>query len=171
MSQEIQIQQADLGDLEKYRNLRLEALSTDPDVYLDDIVEAYEAEDSVWMRDLTDPSRVVLLGIDPLQPEKAVALQKINLTKDRRSLLHGLYVSSSYRSAGLAQKMVETAVQTAQEKWGSQTYYTEILHNNMRLMRLFERLGFVASGARVIGRDRYSRPFGEYVMTRTDLEV
>lgn len=163
----ISISEASPDQSHLYRDIRLQALCTDPEVYLDGILPAFDAPADKWKADIDNPSKSVLLAIDDEVPDQAAAIQIVNRTRDNRALLNSLYVMPAYRSRGLDRRMIQSGIEVAEATWGVDTVYTEVLHTNARFMRVFEGLGFIASGAKVVGRNCYPKPFGEYVLTRS----
>ena len=163
---DVNIAEASLNQAHLYRDIRLQALCTDPEVYVDELLPAFDAPTEKWAADIADHNRRVLLAIDDESPDRAVAIQIVNRTRDNRALLHSLYVMPSYRSRGLARRMIKSGIGVAEDEWGANSVYTEVLHTNVRFMQVFESLGFIASGAKIVGRNRYPKPFGEYALTR-----
>jgi GNAT superfamily N-acetyltransferase len=168
MNRNIQIQPANVEHADLYRQLRLQALATDPGSYLDRIDAAYDMPDAFWREDLARPDRRVLLGVDLDDAGTPVAMQAVNLVHNRQALLNGLYVDPDYRGDGLGRRMVEAGIQTAVTEWSPVAVTTEVLHHNSAAMHMFEDMGFATPGAKVVGRSRYGQPFGEYVYTREE---
>jgi diamine N-acetyltransferase len=70
--------------------------------------------------------------------------------------LHRFYVDQSAHGTGLAQRLMQAALQSALKSWAAQYLWLSVWEKNPRAIAFYQKLGFVdiGTGFYVVGKDR-----------------
>jgi GNAT superfamily N-acetyltransferase len=159
----VRIRQADIDDGARLWALRLEMLADAPLAYLDTIDRAlsrgwreYRHRVHAWV---TAPDRTLFVA------ERDGALVGHLGAVDERGYtgLVMVYITPSARGHGGLNGLVDAAAEWSRVR-GRRELLLEVMERNHRAIRAYEKLGFVASGAR--HPHPYLAPFAELEMTR-----
>jgi GNAT superfamily N-acetyltransferase len=159
----VRIRQADIDDGPRLWALRLEMLADAPLAYLDTIDRAvsrgwreYRHRVHAWV---TAPDRTLFVA------ERDGALVGHLGAVDERGYtgLVMVYLTPSARGLGGLKDLVDAAGEWSRVR-GRRELLLEVMERNHRAIRAYEKVGFVASGAR--HPHPYLAPFTELEMTR-----
>jgi GNAT superfamily N-acetyltransferase len=159
----VRIRLADIDDGPRLWALRLEMLADAPLAYLDTIDRAvsrgwreYRHRVHAWV---TAPDRVLFVA------ERDGALVGHLGALDERGYtgLVMVYLTPTARGSGVLKGLVDAAAEWSRAG-GRRELLLEVMERNHRAIRAYEKLGFVATGAR--HPHPYLKPFTELEMTR-----
>ncbi len=140
---EIEVRRLLPADAALYRDIRLEALKSDPDAF-GSMFEEESVQPLQWFADRLDGSAVFgafdgsdLLGI-------AGFLVRQGRKEAHKGLLSGMYVRPGTRGAGIGRRLVEAVIDHARRH--VEQLQLTVVAGNERAQRLYTGLGFVAYG-------------------------
>jgi len=161
----LKIEVAGIDDVNAYRDLRLQALATNPSSYLDNFMEEYERTTGDWVTKVLKQNGSVLLGYTDVDPNIAIGTQAVNVAKGQ-ALLHGLYVLPKYRGSGYGIDLIMAGLSHARNQ-GATHAKSHVLYGNERSVTLLESCGFNVDTVTLVDRKRYGKMFGEYTLSKT----
>jgi GNAT superfamily N-acetyltransferase len=147
----LNIRRAAIGDEALLRRLRLEALRLEPCAF----GSTYERE---LARTVEDWRRWMSPGVVFILEDQHVARGLVAAARDPAdtALVHlmAMWVQPEARSAGGADALVAAVVAWARSE-GATAVRLDVVHDNLRARRFYERVGFTATGAvRVRDKDQ-----------------
>ena len=152
------------GDLDLFRELRLEALATDGEVFASTYEHSRAMSDAEWTERLTDG--VVMAAFDG---SEAVALGGyLRQRPDKmahRAMLVMIWVRPGARGRGLAEALV-AALEADAAAEGVRRMELAVTVENAGALRLYERLGYERAGVIPGGFCHEGRDIDEVVMVK-----
>ncbi|MFD9894954.1 GNAT family N-acetyltransferase [Amycolatopsis sp. NPDC059027] len=135
----ISVRRLTTADVPVLRDLRLRSLADTPE-NLGDLVAVEAARpDAEWVHSLRE--RAWFAGFDGETPIALVC----GSPDPSEWLLFSMWVAPSARGNGLAARLV-AEVRAAAEDDGAQALVLQVFEDNLRARRIYERLGFLATG-------------------------
>lgn len=132
---DMQIQQVTPDEWRLWRDIRLEALASDPDDFGSTLAREEEYSESDWRERLVEGVKLVALDDEPVG---LVA----GAPEPQGLYLYSMWVSSSHRGRGVGEALVRELVAWAAEE-GWKLVRLRVYDHNLPARRLYERLGFV----------------------------
>jgi ribosomal protein S18 acetylase RimI-like enzyme/predicted RNA-binding protein with PIN domain len=133
------------------RSLRLAALADAPDTFWATLEEEVDQPPSFWTGRLSDERGCTLVAEVPVGPGVPVggglAVLAPAWERPGAAGLYSVWVAPWARGAGVADRLVEVAVEVARER-GHQQLALEVGDHNARAIHLYERHGFEPTGRR-----------------------
>jgi ribosomal protein S18 acetylase RimI-like enzyme len=137
-------------DINKYRNIRLEALQNNPEAFsssyeeekghpIDFFKQRIQSEDVYTFGAFEDDQ---LFGVVTLVIESKLKLQ-------HRANIFAMYVSPAKRGSGVGKSLMEEAIKMAQKLEGIEQIYLSVVAHNVAAKKLYSNLGF-----EVFGKDK-----------------
>jgi dihydropteroate synthase len=142
---------AELGDWQRWREVRLRALADAPDAFGETLAHAHTRDEASWRGMVAhDPSRVVLAAEDD---GAIVGTAVVRLASDARlANLYAMWVAPEARSRGAGRALVEAAQRWARFA-GASSFALRVTVSNVAAYELYRRTGFVDSGDHAPVRD------------------
>jgi ribosomal protein S18 acetylase RimI-like enzyme len=131
----MQIHQVTPDDWELWRDVRLEALGSDPAGFGSTLAREEAFTEADWRRTLENGVRLVALDPDPAGLVGAFG-------KPSGLYLYSMWVRSSHRGRGIGEALVRAVLAWAAEH-GWQLVRLQVYDDNLPARRLYRRLGFV----------------------------
>lgn len=145
----ITIRQLDPNDAAIFQQVRLQALQNAPEAF----GSSYEEEkdrslDTVASRlDPADPHRATFAAFAGEQAVGLTGIYREDRLKTRhKAMIWGVFVNPDFRGQGIAQQLIETAIDRARTWEGVQQIQLAVVLQNQSAYRLYRRLGFVTWG-------------------------
>ncbi|SDM37245.1 Acetyltransferase (GNAT) family protein [Lentzea albidocapillata subsp. violacea] len=131
----MQIHQVMPDEWELWRDIRLDALASDPGEFGSTLAreQAYSEDD--WRARAAEGLKLVALGPRPVALVAATA-------KPEGLYLYSMWVRDSHRGQGVGEALVRTVLTWAAEK-GWKVVRLRVWDDNLPARRLYKRLGFV----------------------------
>ncbi|GHH50910.1 GNAT family N-acetyltransferase [Lentzea cavernae] len=118
-----------------WRDIRLEALSSDPEEFGSTLAVEQEFDEAEWRERAAEGLKVVALDDDPVALVAATA-------KPEGLYLYSMWVRPSHRGRGLGEGLLKAVLAWAvQEGW--KVVRLRVWVDNLPARRLYKRLGFV----------------------------
>lgn len=161
----IEIRRARAADWQALRDIRLAALAADPDAFGSTLERELGFGEAEW-RDRTGTS-ANFLAVDAGRPVAIAAgyLDPECCAPDER-LLVSMWVEPASRGRGVAAQLVDAVLAWALAD-GAQALKLQVTVGNDRARRLYERLGFRATGA-LVPMQREPRILEQWMVRRLD---
>ena len=144
------------GDVDTYRTIRLASLLADPEAFASTHEREAAFGDDVWQRRLAGfdgRPGIVLVDELPADPSAAatpavtVGTAAVGYTEwDPQPMLVGMWVRPEARRSGAGRRLVDAAVAWARQQAAGEVVLW-VVRTNAAAIALYERCGFVASGA------------------------
>lgn len=139
-----------IGHLQEYRALMLEAYTLHPDAFTSTPGERASLPDSWWEKRLqTGPaaeSQAFGVEVDGALVATAALTFETRIKSRHKSTLVGMYVRDACRGLGLGGKLVEAVLAAARERDGVRLVQLTVSDNNAAAKRLYQKHGFVPFG-------------------------
>jgi ribosomal protein S18 acetylase RimI-like enzyme len=132
------IQIALSDDWQKFRDIRLMGMNTDPQAFGGDLTEEKNREEPQWRERLGSPERLFYVAEEEDQFVSMAGAKKI---ADTMWLLVGVYTRPDYRGKGLARQLIERVVNQLQDR-GVETIQLMVNVDQKDAVHLYERLDF-----------------------------
>ncbi|OQB25927.1 MAG: putative phosphinothricin acetyltransferase YwnH [Chloroflexi bacterium ADurb.Bin180] len=146
---DVLIRAAREGDVEAYRELRLEALQNHPDAFGSDYATAAANPPEYWterLKNAGSTAPAMFIARAEGQPVGLCGLARENRPKSRHSAeLISLYVRSAWRGLGVGEALVKAALDWG-SKHGVRIVKLAVVTQNCFAIRLYERCGFTPYG-------------------------
>ncbi|MFD0894351.1 GNAT family N-acetyltransferase [Luteolibacter ambystomatis] len=143
----ITFRRINLGEGLLYKEVRLASLRDSPEAFSSTLVDAMLRSDDSWHAQADQSARgsdrATFLATDE-RPVGLAALYRDERFEHTTELIQ-MWVSPEQRSRGLSRKLLSFAVNWAQAN-GYRTIRAEVMPDNLRALRFYERYGFVRSG-------------------------
>jgi RimJ/RimL family protein N-acetyltransferase len=159
----IYIRQLTPADAALYRELRLEGLNSNPEVF-GSTFEAELSKPLAWFFDRLSNSQIFgafrgseLLGIAGFAVREGEK-------ESHKGLLWGMYVRPSARGTGIAQRLVEAVIDFARPR--VELVQLSVVVGNEAARRLYGRLGFVEYGIERNSMKHNGRYYDEILMAK-----
>jgi len=151
-------------ELEAYRSIRLEAVSSEPAAFASTLNDWIGASDEQWRSRLAS---AVFVAFDQVhQPVGMMELsQRLPSKMRHRGLLAGVYVRKSLRGSGIADKLLD-AVSIHAQRLGILQLELAVSAANRAAIRFYARHGFTVAGKISEGLRDGNRAIDEIIMTR-----
>jgi ribosomal protein S18 acetylase RimI-like enzyme len=134
-------------DAEDYRNLRLEALHTNPEAFSSSYEEEKENSSEFYANRLQSDLAFHFGAFENEKLSGIVTLVKENKLKLRhRASIFAMYVTPDQRGSGIGKRLMEEAVNTATNLAGIEQIYLSVVATNESAKRLYTALGFHTFG-------------------------
>ncbi|MCC6499430.1 MAG: GNAT family N-acetyltransferase [Anaerolineales bacterium] len=158
---------ANIGDVEKFRALRLFALKDAPTAFSGDYALSAEAPTRYWENRLK-PSEgsIVFLAEHHNDPIGTVGIQQGDRPKTRHSaVIWGVYVRPEWRGLHLAEHLIEACVHWTKSR-RVELVKLAVVTENASAIRCYERCGFKTYGTDPRAIYYEGRYYDEYLMAR-----
>jgi GNAT superfamily N-acetyltransferase len=135
------IRRVESGDWRRLRDVRLRALATDPDAFLETVEVARTFPAARWRQRAQPSDRHVTFVHDR---EGAFDAMVSAFTDDASETVHlvGMWVAPDLRGSGIARELVECVLEWSRRR-GSSRVVLAVERENTRAARLYEKCGFV----------------------------
>jgi GNAT superfamily N-acetyltransferase len=138
---ELRIDQAQPQDWQRLRQIRLRALTHNPEAFGSSHADETAISAERWQDRLADRDTVFVIahveGVD-------VGLARLTIEQGSAGLF-SMWVAPEYRGRGIGEALVSRVVIEARSR-GHTTLALEVVESNAVAMRLYERCGFVPTG-------------------------
>jgi ribosomal protein S18 acetylase RimI-like enzyme len=134
------IRRLEASDWERLREVRLRALTTDPDAFLDRVERASELPDEHW-RARASPSATSVTFVEERDGAFAAMVAGFVADDPATAYLVGMWVAPELRGSGLASELVEHVLVWAREHRRARVMLS-VEPGNDRAARLYEKCGF-----------------------------
>lgn len=131
----MQIHQVAPDEWRLWRDIRLEALSSDPEEFGSTLAVEQEFDDAAWRERVAEGLKVVALDDEPVALVAATA-------KPEGLYLYSMWVRPSHRGRGLGEGLLKAVLEWAAEE-GWKVVRLRVWIDNLPARRLYKRLGFV----------------------------
>ncbi|SER08770.1 GNAT family N-acetyltransferase [Lentzea albida] len=131
----MQIHQVAPDEWRLWRDIRLEALSSDPEEFGSTLAVEQGFDDAEWRERAAEGLKVVALDDEPVALVAATA-------KPEGLYLYSMWVRPSHRGRGLGEGLLKAVLEWAVEE-GWKVVRLRVWVDNLPARRLYERLGFV----------------------------
>ena len=155
--------QGDAADVARYRDIRLEALSTSPEAFGSNY-EVENAQPLGWFADRLGSATVLgafrdaeLVGIAGFAVQQG---QK----RAHKGLLWGMYVRPGARMSGIGRRLIEAILEVARQH--VELIQLTVVQDNARARRLYASLGFVDYGTGKNALKQNGRYYDEVLMAK-----
>jgi L-amino acid N-acyltransferase YncA len=136
---------------EEYKNLRLEALKTDPSAFWDDLDFTIKEEDNEWKnvleRNLIGEEIIIFAEYN----NKLIGMGTVYLYEredcKHNATLKSLYVSPQHRGRGIGEMLVNRRIELILLKPYIRNIFCEIFGYNVSSIELHKKLGFEEVGS------------------------
>ena len=152
------IRRLNSADLIAYRAIRHEALVHHPEAFVE-TAERFAARSDEDVGRMLDSLAIFAAVAADRSIDAIVGLSRSDNPKEQhRGWLIQVYARPALRGTGMAQRLIETAVENARE-WGILQLHLGVWTENEPALRLYQKLGFVPYGT----EPRYLFVNGRYV--------
>jgi RimJ/RimL family protein N-acetyltransferase len=155
--------QGDAADVARYRDIRLEALSTSPEAFGSNY-EVENAQPASWFADRLGSATVLgafrdseLVGIAGFAVQQG---QK----RAHKGVLWGMYVRPGARTGGIGRRLIEAILEVARQH--VELIQLTVVQDNARARRLYASLGFVDYGIERNALKQNGRYYDEVLMAK-----
>jgi ribosomal protein S18 acetylase RimI-like enzyme len=155
--------QGDAADVARYRDIRLEALSTSPEAFGSNY-EVENAQPASWFADRLGSATVLgafrdseLVGIAGFAVQQG---QK----RAHKGVLWGMYVRPGARMSGIGRRLIEAILEVARQH--VELIQLTVVQDNARARRLYASLGFVDYGIERNALKQNGRYYDEVLMAK-----
>ncbi|MFD4642443.1 GNAT family N-acetyltransferase [Lentzea sp. NPDC058436] len=131
----MQIHQVAPDEWRLWRDIRLEALSSDPEEFGSTLAVEQEYDETEWRERAAEGLKVVALDDEPVALVAATA-------KPEGLYLYSMWVRPSHRGRGLGEGLLKAVLEWAVEE-GWKVVRLRVWVDNLPARRLYKRLGFV----------------------------
>jgi ribosomal protein S18 acetylase RimI-like enzyme len=144
---EFKLRQLNESDWPGYRNLRLQALSDDPDAFAGTYEDAIRYSDKDWSARLSIASPKTDLPLIAEVKERAVGLSwgKLELSHPQMAYLYQMWVHPEFRGLGIGKSLLDCVVSWAKLK-GAHTLTLGVTSGVSPAWKLYELAGFKPKG-------------------------
>lgn len=137
-------------DVEKYRNIRLEALRNNPEAFSSSYVEEKDNPAEFYMQRIQAEGLYAFGAFEDDKLFGVVTLIKENKLKlQHRANIFAMYVSPAKRGSGIGRNLMEEAIKMAKNIEEIEQIYLSVVAHNVAAKKLYSNLGF-----EVYGKDR-----------------
>jgi ribosomal protein S18 acetylase RimI-like enzyme len=146
------------------RDLRIEAVRDSPDAFQPTLAEVLAEPDGYWRRlteSLGHPDNDLLIATHPLHGDRGTTYVRVDA--DGVGHIGAMWVAPELRGRGLGQMLFAAALEWHQNA-GRHTVELSVTEGNAPAQRLYQRNGFVLTGATGLLRD--GSPLRTLVMRR-----
>ncbi len=135
------------ADWQRYRDVRLRALKESPDAFGSTYEGSIMFTDEQWKDRLAQATPDLDLPMTALVDEQFVCLGWATIPREESHTVHfyQMWVDPEFRGRGLGHTLMETALSWARGR-GARTMELEVTCGDRPARRLYERLGFRATG-------------------------
>jgi ribosomal protein S18 acetylase RimI-like enzyme len=137
----ITITKLDPKDWQQFKDIRLQALSSDPDAFESTYTETLALPDDYWMSRLQDTEWICLFAEDHKQIIGMIAAHI--KPKDNTANIYSVYLHKAYRGIGIGKKMMHAILDEVEKHTAIRKVQLSILANNNKLLEYYESLGFI----------------------------
>jgi ribosomal protein S18 acetylase RimI-like enzyme len=134
------IRRVESGDWKRLREVRLRALATDPQAFLDTVEQARRFPDSRW-RERATPSETQVTFVEERGGSFEAMVSSFVADDPECAYLVGMWVAPELRGSGVARELVERVLEWARGHGRRQVLLT-VEPGNDRAARLYEKCGF-----------------------------
>jgi ribosomal protein S18 acetylase RimI-like enzyme len=135
--------QADAADAARYRDIRLEALTANPEAFASSF-EFEHAQPLSWFSERLDSSTV--LGV--FRDQKLIAIAAFAIQRGQKmahkGVIWGMYVRPNARRAGIGRRLVEAILDHARQR--VELIQLTVVRDNEQARHLYVSLGFQEYG-------------------------
>jgi ribosomal protein S18 acetylase RimI-like enzyme len=157
------LSQGNMADAALFRDIRLEALRTNPEAFGSNF-DVESAQPMSWFSDRLGSS--VLLGA--FNATELVGIAGFAIQQGQKSahkgLLWGMYVRPNTRTIGVGRRLVEAILDVARQH--VELIQLAVVHDNAAARRLYASLGFVDYGIEKNALKQDGRYYDEVLMAR-----
>jgi ribosomal protein S18 acetylase RimI-like enzyme len=158
-----QIRKISDGEMDLFRQIRLEALKNEPDAFASIYEDWVRFSDAEWRKRMTIP---IFVAFAETRPIGLMALKQLQQSRMRhRATLTMVYVNKCFRGAGLANALLDTAIRYAKEI-GIRQIELGARADRTAAIRFYKRAGFEVIGTVPQGYIEDGLEFGEILMAK-----
>jgi ribosomal protein S18 acetylase RimI-like enzyme len=125
-------------DWQKFREIRLMGMNTDPQAFGGDLTEEKNRKEPQWRERLGSPERLFYIAEEG---DRFVSMAGAKKIADKRWLLVGVYTRPEYRGKGLARQLIEKVITELQHK-GVDAIRLMVNIDQKDAVHLYEKLDF-----------------------------
>lgn len=161
------IRKLDARDAAEYRELRIEALTNDPDAFGASLADALEAPLAKTESRLSDESAVTFGAFEEGKLVGNVTLSMETGLKFRhRASVYAVYVAPSARGKGVARRLMEELIAYAKGHDQVEQLYLMVTSTNTPAVKLYNHLGFLKYGVDLRSMKTEGRYIDEDLMVK-----
>ena len=162
---QIIIKKASISDWKIYREIRLDALKTNPESFGRSYEEEAWRNASEWKKGFKDKNRIKLVALDG---EKAIGVV-VNSFEPLSNLAHvanifSVYVKPEYRGKGISTQLMRRAIGIIKSQKRIKKVKLSVVTKQLAAINLYKRFGFKIVGKLIRELKVKNRYYDEYVM-------
>ncbi len=135
---------------EEFKNLKIEAITREPNAFTHELSEAIAQPDSDWQGQLEKALIGEKILVFAEEDGKLIGLGGVYLYKKEKfkhnASLDSLYVSPKYRERGIGRALVEKRIELISQRSEILQVITEIFSSQVASIELHKKLGFETVG-------------------------
>lgn len=125
-------------DSEKFRNLRLTALKTDPQTFGGSYEDESKKDEEYWKSRISDPQRSFFVAEEGGNFIATAASMRMN---SGNYMITGVYTLENFRGNKLSTQLIQCLIDEAKQK-GAKFMDLHVNSENENAIRIYEKLGF-----------------------------
>ncbi|MFE7065103.1 GNAT family N-acetyltransferase [Sutcliffiella sp. NPDC057660] len=143
----MEIRKLQSSDAEKYFDLRLEALQTNPEAFASSYEEESKNTPEIYQNRLEGDFSYTFGAFEQeeLIGVASLVLEQKNKIKHRANI-YGVYVTPEKRGLGVARKIMEASIKKARQLEGVEQIHLTVTASNEPAKKLYQSLGFKTYG-------------------------
>ncbi len=133
---------------QEFKDIRLEALSENPEAFASTFAEVVKEPDEIWQKRLADKDWIFLFAKDD---QKTIGIVGGHIKHDEEEgvgVLYQLYVNRDYRGLGIGRNMLTKLFNELQSTHRIQKLKLSVFEHNKNAEALYRLLGFFETGRR-----------------------
>lgn len=130
----------------QYKQLQIDAFSSDPEAFSTTFKEAITYPDSHWEDKLTEPNRILLFA---KYNEQLIGMVGAHLKREDGGdvvVITGMYVKKRFRGQGIARKLLEEMQNAIDKKFKAAKMKLWVCEAQKPAIGMYQQMGFVEVG-------------------------
>lgn len=157
----------DASDWQKFKDIRLEALSSSSDAFESTFTDVVKEPDEMWQKLLTDPNWVFLFAKENDMIIGMVAGHVKHNEEESKAVINMMYVSQSHRGLGIGKKLVHQLLDELRTSHKIQVVKLCVFEHNEKAEALYRAAGFTETGRKDDAKETDTGFSDEILMERT----
>lgn len=155
----------------EYREIRLEALRTEPQAFAETYDEVEELSDQVWISRLTNSDIANIRLVLQTPDGKFVGMMTLVRSRDKKdkALIINVYISKQYRGQGFGKKMLEEIISKLKKAKDIKEIELTVNVSQVAAYNLYKILGFEVTQVLKDNIECKGELFDEYLMVKKNI--